>query len=801
MVFGLLWATQAWAYSGGTGEPNDPYQIATAEDLIALGQEPNDYNDCFILTADIDLSGYVFERAVIAPDLEDDTYSLFDGSQFCGSFDGQGHIINHLSIEGKHYLGLIGRCSSMAVISNLGLEEIDVNGVGHYVGGLVGRSSSGVITSCYSTGIVNGQGYVGGLIGSNKDGCITSSYSIGSVNGFYGNYVGGLVGQNSGTITLSYSTGTVSGDTFVGGLVGRNSGTIMSSYSTESVNGTGGVGGLVGRNGGAEGENSGTITMCYSIGAVNGYANVGGLVGINASEAGVYYDSTIKLSYCWGDVIGNGNVGGLVGLNRNIISSSYSLGMVASTTDYAGGLVGWDDGGLITSCFWNMETSGQSSSDGGIGLTTLEMKTVQTYINAGWDLVGESANGTCNYWQVQQGAYPSLAVFTDYVPCEPNGSGTQEDPYLLMDANELGSVWYRPKAYYCLGKDLDLVDIVWSMAVVPEFQGHFNGQGYVIRHLQINGAGDVALIGNCSSEASIFNLGLESVDVNGAGGNVGGLVGVNDGGLITSCYSTGSVQVIGDNWTSGGLLIGWNGGTVVSCYSTGFIGSTTGGVGGLIAINDGRIISSYTVATIAGSNICNGIEGGTSCFWDVKITGQAHRTGGTGITTGEMNTIQTYIDAGWDLVGETANGTCNYWLVEEGTYPCLAVFSGYVPYEPNGTGTRDNPYVIMDINELGTIWYRPMAHYRLGNDLDLNGIVWNVAVVPEFRGHFDGGGHEIRHLQINGREKLGLFGYCYRGTIDSIGLEAVDINGSGNIVGGLVGSNFSSIITSSYSSG
>jgi len=43
-------------YSGGTGEPNDPYQIATAVDLIALGEDPNDYDKHFILTADIDLT-------------------------------------------------------------------------------------------------------------------------------------------------------------------------------------------------------------------------------------------------------------------------------------------------------------------------------------------------------------------------------------------------------------------------------------------------------------------------------------------------------------------------------------------------------------------------------------------------------------------------------------------------------------------------------------------------------------------------------------------------------------------------
>ena len=40
-------------YSGGTGVPDDPYQIATAEDLIALGNEPNDYDKYFILIDDM----------------------------------------------------------------------------------------------------------------------------------------------------------------------------------------------------------------------------------------------------------------------------------------------------------------------------------------------------------------------------------------------------------------------------------------------------------------------------------------------------------------------------------------------------------------------------------------------------------------------------------------------------------------------------------------------------------------------------------------------------------------------------
>ncbi len=57
-------------YSGGSGTVDDPYQIATAADLIALGDDPNDYDKHLVLTADIDLDpnlpgGKVFDRAVI----------------------------------------------------------------------------------------------------------------------------------------------------------------------------------------------------------------------------------------------------------------------------------------------------------------------------------------------------------------------------------------------------------------------------------------------------------------------------------------------------------------------------------------------------------------------------------------------------------------------------------------------------------------------------------------------------------------------------------------------------------------
>src|SRR5512136_1985475 len=109
-------STATAKYSGGTGEPNDPYQIATAADLIALGEDPNDYDKHFILTADIDLDpdlpgGKVFDKAVIAPDMND-LADDFQGTPFTGVFDGNDHVISHLTVVGKDYLGLFGRLGS-----------------------------------------------------------------------------------------------------------------------------------------------------------------------------------------------------------------------------------------------------------------------------------------------------------------------------------------------------------------------------------------------------------------------------------------------------------------------------------------------------------------------------------------------------------------------------------------------------------------------------------------------------------------------------------------------------------------
>ncbi|MHC4111331.1 MAG: hypothetical protein ACYSUY_09660, partial [Planctomycetota bacterium] len=119
-------------YGGGTGEPNDPYQIADANDLLELGTTTDDYDKHFILIADVNMVGYTFTTAVIAADTDNTNYD-FDGIPFTGVFDGAGHKILNLTIDtagaGNDYLGLFGFISSEnAQVKNLGLESVSIIG-------------------------------------------------------------------------------------------------------------------------------------------------------------------------------------------------------------------------------------------------------------------------------------------------------------------------------------------------------------------------------------------------------------------------------------------------------------------------------------------------------------------------------------------------------------------------------------------------------------------------------------------------------------------------------------------------
>jgi len=150
-----------------------------------------------------------------------------------GEFDGNGHKILGLKLnfDCVAQVGLFGYLAPGGKVSQLGVENVNITVTGDQeAGGLVG-GSAGTVSESYSTGSVTGTGNGGGgLVGWNK-GIVNNSYSTGSVvcNG----HVGSLVGWNydgEATVSNSYSTGRVASTWRVGGLVGANGGRVSNSF-------------------------------------------------------------------------------------------------------------------------------------------------------------------------------------------------------------------------------------------------------------------------------------------------------------------------------------------------------------------------------------------------------------------------------------------------------------------------------------------------------------------------------------------------------------------------------------------
>jgi len=784
-------------YSGGTGEPNDPYQIATAEDLMLLSEIPEDFDKHFVLMADIDLDPNlpgrtVFDRAVIAPDT-DSTSTTFQGTPFTGVFDGDGHTIWHLTITGGPYLGLFGQLDSGAVVRNLGLTDANMTG---------------------------------------SD-----------------DYVGGLVGYNNGDVATSYSTGTISGDRYIGGLVGYNRGNVKNCYSAATVAGNDSIGGLVANNGG------GLISCCYSIGIVGGNGSVGGLV------AGSYG----QITYCFWDIQASGQMTSAGGIGKTTVEMQTvatfaqagwgctPVWTINEGQDYPRLL--WEDApGVPIEAMLSDFLEGEGTETDPYLIYTVEDAAIMANFPCEWDkhfklmfLAGEGTHEEpyqihtaedieiLNAAPYQQDTFFRL-VFVEGEGTEENpyvienveqmdllracpyeqdafyrlgfvsGDGTPESPYLIHTSDELALMGMSPHEldkHFKLMADIDMLGMVWSEPVIPNFVGVFDGDSHIISHLTIHGERSLGLFGSVIDGAQIKALGLVDVDIAASYGSAGALVADcrsshivdcystgtvtgnrNVGGLvayhfghrnegITGCHSTCTVTSTSDYLCNAGGLVGENSGYMTGCYGAGTVtgreyigglvgrnfggyidasytmgtvsgtgsylgglvgdnyggyftgasiittsysdgvvsgGSSTGGlvgrnwggdirtsyssgevhgtgsyIGGLLGENrDSAISNSYSTCMVTGGRDVGGLVGYdrygrstvTASFWDAETSGQAVSAGGMGLTTSQMQRASTFIDAGWDVVGETANGTDDIWWIDEGKdYPRLRSFS------------------------------------------------------------------------------------------------------------------------------
>ena len=263
-----------------------------------------------------------------------------------------------------------------------------------YLAGEVDGDGYRILNLSFNFDFVSQVGLFGYLAPTGK----ISQVGVENVNITGGRFIGGLVGYNDGTVSSSYSSGSVTGALWVGGLVGDNDNTVSSSYSTSNVTGDSSVGGLVG-------VSDRTVSSSYSTSNVIGVDCVGGLVGQT-------WGGTVSDSYSTGSVTGNSSVGGLVGhIFLGDVNNSYSTGNVTGYED-VGGLVGANDG-FVSNSFWDTETSGQATSDGGTGKNTTEMKDIDIFSVPGWDIttvINSSERNPAYIWNIVNGmTYPFLS--------------------------------------------------------------------------------------------------------------------------------------------------------------------------------------------------------------------------------------------------------------------------------------------------------------------------------------------------------------------------------------------------------
>lgn len=318
-------------FAGGSGTKDDPYQIATAEQLAKLASEVNSgvpeqthSGEYFKLTAPIDLSG---KRWIPIG------YGNASSRAFSGYFDGNNQVITGLYVDERGnnvcagLFGVVVAVSDETVLKNFCIENAtiyagnstnanaspDIYGAGvlvgslttmggsraTFVGGLIGDASRAHVSDCSADVTVTGRCISGGFIGNVFLGSYKNCTAKGSVSGGWS--TGGFAGcvfESDASVEIEHcaSYGNVeANDWNTGGFVGYlEKGKIRNSVSYGNVKST--VAGVEPKTGGFSGTNTeGNIQNCNAAGTVTGSHPTiapGGFIGYdnNGTTAGCAFD-------------------------------------------------------------------------------------------------------------------------------------------------------------------------------------------------------------------------------------------------------------------------------------------------------------------------------------------------------------------------------------------------------------------------------------------------------------------------------------------------------------------------------
>jgi len=674
-------------FAGGTGEPNNPYQIRTAEQFNSIGLYPSRWDKWYKLVEDISLASYSgasYNRIGVSELFEND-------GPFQGVFDGNFHSISDFSTyatssSANNYIGLFGYVYG-GTIKNLKINDPNIYTNGYaqsYAGPLAGLVEYTNVFGCrVDGGSVDGEEYVGGLIGYVRSrsfiaDCGTSASVSGS------SYIGGFTGCGSSygdfpKIKDCYAQGEVTGDDYVGGFVGDSSDTeIMNCYSTGLVTGTTHTGGFSGYNENVYLVEDNVIGCYWDTTTSNQPTSAAGDGQVTADME----DPNTYLTGGWD----------FVGETANGPSEDWSmpdgggypilwheLAAAPDLPTFAGGAGSAGDPYLI----------GNAAQLNQIGHNP-QLMDKHFKLGGDLDLSGEK------YYMIANRPYTFSGTFDGAAHTISNMSIETDFEYELSYAGFIG----------CLqGNEASISNLILSepnvVSVTGVGVGSLAGANvygsindchvknvHVIGRMEVGGLVGVnynyAKISGCSVTGDISSNPLDY------GSAIGGLAGENSlGSEISNSYAKCDVQA--DYWVGG--LVGYNlaNSIISNCYSQGSVTGSEFSIGGLAGRNFSgtQVNYCYTSSVVTGSGESTGgligssgtgSEIYTACFWDSDINSSLDGIGNDiidpnviGETTANMQMANTYIARGWDFVGETANGTVDTWDICEGTnYPRLS---------------------------------------------------------------------------------------------------------------------------------
>ena len=234
--------SSAWASAdfSGDGTEESPYKITSVEDLntlAALVNAGNDFTDTYFevvedIVYDVTQTDNGNNYTAIGTFVDDGVHP------FKGKFNGNGHTISGIRIYKPNdiHQGLFGLLDEGAEVENVKLADVEITG-GMFTGGIAGVGRSSSIRNCTvkkTVKLASTSSFVGGVVGDNSGtvtGCVSSATLTGpGVNNIY---FGGIAGHNSGTVSDNLAINvSVSARELYGAVVGDNKFKLSNNFYT-----------------------------------------------------------------------------------------------------------------------------------------------------------------------------------------------------------------------------------------------------------------------------------------------------------------------------------------------------------------------------------------------------------------------------------------------------------------------------------------------------------------------------------------------------------------------------------------